>query len=213
MNFGTIFFDLDDTLYPSDNGLWMRIRERMNEYMLEVLSIPEEDIPYLRQHYFETYGTTLRGLQLQYDVDAGDFLAYVHDLPVESIIQPDPELRDMVDSIPLQKFIFTNADYNHAARVLSALSLNGCFDQVVDVVRMNYECKPNQMAYKIALSIAGESDPGRCIYLDDSIRNLTPAYNMGLHTILVGGENNSPAAYFSIARPHDLRQVMPELWS
>jgi pyrimidine 5'-nucleotidase len=213
MNFSTIFFDLDDTLYPASNGLWKRIRERMNQYMLENLSIAEERISDLRQHYFETYGTTLRGLQLHYDVDAGDFLSYVHDLPIESIVQPDPELRQLVDSIPLQKCIFTNADFNHAARVLAALDLNDCFDKIIDVVGMGYECKPNRMAYQTALDMAGVDDPGKCIYLDDSIRNLTPAYDMGFYTILVGGENHCPVAYHSLSRPHQLKSVIPELWS
>jgi putative hydrolase of the HAD superfamily len=213
MAFSTIFFDLDDTLYPSSNGLWVRIRQRMNQYMLEKLDIPEETIPDLRQHYFETYGTTLRGLQAHFEVEASEFLDYVHDLPVDSIVHPDPELRDLVDSIPMQKCIFTNADHNHAARVLDALGLSVSFDIIIDVVAMDYECKPNPMAYSIALTMARESDPGRCVYLDDSIRNLTPAYDMGWHTVLVGGEWPSPVAHHSISRPHELKEVMPELWS
>jgi len=82
MRFSHIFFDLDDTLYPSTNGLWNSIRQRMNEYMLERLNIPPEQVAIIRRRYFETYGTTLRGLQLHYQVDADEFLAYVHDLPI-----------------------------------------------------------------------------------------------------------------------------------
>ena len=29
MRFSTLFFDLDDTLYPSENGLWQAIKERI----------------------------------------------------------------------------------------------------------------------------------------------------------------------------------------
>lgn len=213
MNFSTIFFDLDDTLYPSGNGLWLRIRERMGQYMLDVLGIPEETIPDLRQQYFETYGTTLRGLQKHYDVNADDFLTYVHNLPIADIIQPDLDLRYMVDSLPLKKYIFTNADFNHASRVLEALGLSGCFDEIIDVVTMGYECKPNSIAYKIALWMAGEDDPKKCVYLDDSTRNLTPAYEMGWYTILIGDGNTSPVAHHTLSRPHQLRGVMPELWS
>ena len=52
MRFTTVFFDLDDTLYPSSTGLWAAIRERMNIYMRERLGIPEKDVPQLREQYW-----------------------------------------------------------------------------------------------------------------------------------------------------------------
>ena len=48
MRFTTLFFDLDDTLYPSKTGLWPAIKDRMNQYMIERLGIPEPDVPFLR---------------------------------------------------------------------------------------------------------------------------------------------------------------------
>ncbi len=62
MRFSTIFFDLDDTLYPSSSGLWKAIKERMNIYMRDMLHIPEDEVPALREQYYKMYGTTLRGL-------------------------------------------------------------------------------------------------------------------------------------------------------
>ena len=82
MRFTTLFFDLDDTLYPNTTGLWKAIKERMNDYMRERLQIPAEDISSLREKYYLTYGTTTRGLQIHHNVDTADFLAYVHDLPL-----------------------------------------------------------------------------------------------------------------------------------
>ena len=75
VTFTTLFFDLDDTLYPPQNGVWSAIRERMNVYMLDKLHLPPDNIASLRRFYFETYGTTLRGLQTHYHIDAYDFLA------------------------------------------------------------------------------------------------------------------------------------------
>ena len=69
MRFTTLFFDLDDTLYPNSTGLWIAIKERMNMYMREQLGIPEKDVPQLREQYFKMYGTTLRGLQARHRVD------------------------------------------------------------------------------------------------------------------------------------------------
>src|SRR5512139_439566 len=89
MGFKSLYFDLDDTLYPPGSGLWDAIRDRMNIYMQKYLDLPLAEIATIRQGYLETYGTTLRGLQAHYDVDAEDYLAYVHDLPLEEYIQPD----------------------------------------------------------------------------------------------------------------------------
>jgi FMN phosphatase YigB (HAD superfamily) len=41
----TIFFDLDDTIYPNSTGLWQAIRMRIGLYMKERLKLSEEDIP------------------------------------------------------------------------------------------------------------------------------------------------------------------------
>jgi putative hydrolase of the HAD superfamily len=213
MPYTHLFFDLDDTLYPSTNGLWNNIRQRMNEYMLDVLQIPPEQVSVIRRQYFEAYGTTLRGLQIHYQVDADDFLAYVHDLPVESIIAPDPELRRILQSLSLPKWIFTNADANHARRVLSALGVSDCFNGVIDIRAMGFICKPDPQAYRLALDKVGESAPERCVYLDDAARNLAPAYDMGFFTILVSQDGSDPAARRTITRPHDLPAIMPELWN
>lgn len=212
MRFSHIFFDLDDTLYPSTNGLWESIRQRMNEYMLERLNIPPERVAVIRRQYFETYGTTLRGLQLHYQVDADDFLAYVHDLPVETVISPDPGLRTLLQSLSQPKWIFTNADSNHAGRVLSALGVRDCFNGIIDIRAMNFICKPDPQAYQIALNKVGESIPENCVYLDDATRNLAPAFEMGFFTILVSSNGNEPVAKHTINRPHDLPRVLPELW-
>ena len=91
MRFTTLFFDLDDTLYPASTGLWLAIKDRMNLYMLERLGLPENDIPVLREQYFKMYGTTLRGLQERHKVDKDDFLAFVHDLPLKDFLTPEPD--------------------------------------------------------------------------------------------------------------------------
>ena len=213
MAYSTLLLDLDDTLYPSTNGLWSAIRQRMDEYMLLRMGIPEADIAELRKSYFITYGTTLRGLQIHHKVDAQDFLDYVHDLPVEQIVLPDPDLRLLLNSLPQAKFIFTNANHKHALRVLSCLGLTECIHGIIDINALEYVCKPDPKAYWAALAFAGESDPLACVYLDDSPRNLAPAHQIGIFTILVGSQAQAPVARLAIDRPHELRQVMPELWA
>jgi putative hydrolase of the HAD superfamily len=212
MQFTTLFFDLDDTLYPSTSGLWQAIKERMGLYMLEKLHIPKEEIPELRRKYYQTYGTTLRGLQRHHQVDSEDFLAFVHDLPLQRYLSPDPEIRSLICSLPQNKWIFTNADEAHARRVLESLNLANCFQGIIDVRALDYLCKPEKEAYRVAMRLVGESDPKRCILLDDSPRNLLPARAIGIITVLVGQIAGDPSADYTIAGLKDLPEVLPELW-
>lgn len=212
MTYSTIFIDLDDTLYPNTNGLWTSIRQRMEEFMQQHLDLPLDEVHRLRRHYFETYGTTLRGLQLHHQIDPYEFLDYVHDLPLDQYLAHDPSLFSLINSLPQQKWIFTNADEGHARRVLRVLELTDCFAGIIDVRALNFVCKPQSDAYQQAMSISGEFDPSRCVMLDDSIRNLVPATEIGFTSILVGSKILNPAAHYTIPSIHQLPRVMPELW-
>lgn len=212
MSITALFFDLDNTLYPPDNGIWDSIGNRMNLFLQEQLNIPDDKVTSLRSLYYEKYGTTLRGLQINHGIDPDNFLAFVHDLPIEEMIQPDPELQAFLLDLPLHKYIFTNSNFEHAERVLKALELENCFDKIIDIRAMDYQCKPNFEAYQIALRITAESDPTKCIFLDDTSRNLRPAFELGFYTILVGTTKSSSVAYHSLMRPHDLQNIMPNLW-
>jgi len=139
----TIFFDLDATLYPESNGLWPAIRDKIGQFMREKMNIPAAEIPDLRESYYLNYGTTLRGLQIHYGIESQVYLNYVHDLPLQDFLQPDPNLRKMLLSIPKQRWIFTNSDRPHAERVLSRLGIADCFEDIVDVYAMEPHCKPS----------------------------------------------------------------------
>ena len=213
MNFSTLFFDLDDTLYPNNTGLWEAIRERMAFYMLEHLGLPSEQVHNLRKTYFQTYGTTLRGLQLHHDVDVDEYLAYVHDLPLEDYIRPDPELQKLLAELPQQMFIFTNADADHAKRVMNILGVTGYFDGIIDIRAIKFACKPELSAYQHALAVAGNPLPQQCVMLDDSITNLSPARKLGFTTVLVHNENcKDKEVDYSISNIKDLPLVLPDLW-
>jgi putative hydrolase of the HAD superfamily len=188
MRFTTLFFDLDDTLYPASSGLWHAIKGRMNLYMLERLGLPEKDIPVLREQYFKMYGTTLRGLEARHNVDKDDFLAFVHDLPLKDYLTPNPIVRDVITSLPTRNLIFTNADVPHARRVLATLQLDDLFETVVDVNAVAPYCKPMPESFAIAMDLADEPDPRKCVMIDDLPRTTRAALNVGMASLLYGCE-------------------------
>jgi len=186
MRFTTLFFDLDDTLYPSSTGLWHAIKDRMNIFMRERLGIAEKDIPLLREQYFKMYGTTLRGLEERHNVDKEDFLAFVHDLPLKDYLTPNPIVRDVIAALPTRNLIFTNADIPHARRVLTTLQLDDLFETVVDVNAVAPYCKPMPESFAIAMDLADEPDPRKCVMIDDLPRTTRAALNVGMASLLYG---------------------------
>lgn len=188
MRFKTIFFDLDDTLYPSTSGLWQAIKARMNTYMSERIGIPQNEIPSLRESYFNQYGTTLRGLEAHHQVNVADFLAYVHALPLKDYIHPDGLQRSIFASLDTRNYIFTNADQVHAKRVLTELQLESYFEDIVDVNMMAPFCKPMPESFKLAMKLAGETDASRCMLVDDLPRTTRAARELGMFAVLYGNQ-------------------------
>lgn len=210
-NYRILFLDLDETLYPSSNGLWEAIGARINEFMMDKLDITIDKVSKLRNEYFHRYGTTLNGLRTHFQIDPYDYLTYVHDVPINDFIQPDPGLREMLAGLPQKRIVFTNASIDHANRVLERLGVINQIDQIIDIIALNFENKPKNNAYVQALTFAGERDPKTCVLVDDRIRNLLPGGLMGMTTVLVGEKQSNPDIDFIISSISELILVMPDL--
>jgi len=186
MRFSTIFVDLDDTLYPSSTGLWEAIKDRIILYMDERMGLPKEEIEPLRHRLFHQYGTTLRGLQTEFQVDEKDYLFFVHDIPLEKYLVPDPGLRHMLEILPAHKMIFTNANAAHAERVIACMELEDVFDVIIDVYALKPYCKPMRESFELAMQIAGEDLSQHCALVDDLPLNTRMARQQGIFSVLVG---------------------------
>ena len=188
--YSTIFFDLDDTLYPHESGLWEAIKARISLYMHEQLGMSWEEIPAAREKYFREYGTTLRGIQAHFDVDEDAYHAYVHQLPLDEYIAPDPNLLALLQQLPQKKIILTSADEKHARRVLNHLRLSDCFERILDVRAIAPFIKPQAEAFQRAMDLVGASDPRRCVLIDDLPRTTRAAKDFGFFSILKGKKGN-----------------------
>ncbi|MBA0654975.1 hypothetical protein Goklo_021875, partial [Gossypium klotzschianum] len=62
---------------------------------------------------------------------------YVHGrLPYENL-KPDPSLKSLLQTLPLRKIIFTNADKVHAVKALTKLGLEDCFEGIICFETLN----------------------------------------------------------------------------
>jgi len=190
----TILFDLDETLYPRSAGLMQEIGARISRYLIERMGYSPEEAQVRKQHYYHTYGTSLRGLMAEETVDVEDYLSFVHDIDVTRYIGPNPDLDAMLQSIPLAKAVFTNATQEHARRVLDLLGIADHFPFVIDIRAMDLVNKPDPHAYRRILELIG-AQAGECIIVEDTPRNLLPAKALGMKTILVDHQDCSEVDY------------------
>ena len=211
MPYTTLFFDLDDTLYPPSTGVWDAIGDRINLYMQTRVGVPENEVSELREHLYRTYGTTLRGLTLTRGIDPHDYLAFVHDLPLRQYLTPDPRVRPLLSRYSQRKVIFTNADQAHARRVLDVLELADCFDQIIDVLDVAPYCKPMPGAFEQALRLAGETDARSSVFIDDAPHNLKAPRKACFYTIRVSSGPPNGCCHASIASLLDLPTVLDPL--
>ena len=151
------------------------------------------------------------GLRADYDIDPYEYLDFVHNIPLEGFLQPDPGLKQMLERISSTKIIFTNASQAHASRILQHLEIEELFDQIIDIVALEFHNKPEPESYRRAIALAGISDPIKCVMVDDREENLLPANKLGMTTVLVGSEGASDQIDYTLSSISELLDVVPEL--
>jgi len=185
----TWVFDLDNTLYPA-RTLYDEIGERMTSYIMRATGFDHAGAREIRERYFHQYGATVVGLARHHDIDARDFLVQVHQAD-HSVLEPDAELRALIEALPGRRIIFTNGGGGHAERVLESLNLDGLFDTVFDIETAELTPKPQRACYERLMAHCG-IDANGAILVEDTLHNLEPAHDMGFATALVGVVHPAP---------------------
>ena len=181
-------FDLDNTLYCADNGIFAQIEARMTDYVMAFLRLPREAAYARQKELYRQYGTTLNGLMREHGAAPDDYLHYVHDIDLSDLGQDRP-LAAAIEQLPGRRFVFTNGCRDHAARILGRLGMAHLFDEVWDIRTIAFQPKPQMEAYRSVVAASGLACAEAAMF-DDIARNLTPARAMGMTTVWL--KNNSP---------------------
>lgn len=198
-------FDLDNTLYPAP-ALYDAIGERMNAYIARAVGVDADEALELRERYFHIYGATVVGLSKHHDVNPGDFAAYVHDVDY-SVLAPDPELGALIGALPGRKLIHTNGGGGHGQRALAALGFTQMFDAVFDLEAAGWAPKPQPAAYARLIE-AHAIAPQHALFVEDTLRNLEPAHELGFTTALVGPVHPEPRPAYVDHWARDLKALL-----
>lgn len=214
MRWWTLVFDLDNTLYNADTGVFQLVNERISRYLTERIGMSSSKASAFRVHAIHHFGTTLRGLRVYYpEVKPLDFLEYCHSVPLHKYLAPDPDLRRLLERLPQRKIIFTNSDKGHTQRVLEILGIQDQFDAWVTIESLSFIPKPLWESYAVLTKIVGHV-PSRAVYLDDMIINLKQARRWGFQTVWVTRNPNLRTRNgFPIAIPsiHELDDTLHRL--
>lgn len=174
-------FDLDNTLYPAAESLFVEVGLRIRDYIADRLGLDPDEARRLQRRYFEEYGTSLRGLMVCHGMDPEPFLDYVHDVDI-GVITPNPSLDAALGRLGGRKIIFTNASRDHAERIVERLGIRHHFEAVFDIADADFVPKPEPGPYDALVRRYGIR-PEAAVMIDDMARNLAPAATLGMTTV------------------------------
>jgi putative hydrolase of the HAD superfamily len=174
-------FDLDNTLYRADNGVFARIDARMTEFVSGYLKLDRDAARTLQKSLYRDHGTTMNGLIRLYGMDPEPYLDFVHQIDL-SDLSADGALGFAIERLPGRRYVFTNGCARHAERILARLGLTHLFDGIWDIRTMGFVPKPDPAAYRSMVDKGGFA-PGEAAMFDDIARNLVEAHALGMTTV------------------------------
>lgn len=174
-------FDLDNTLYRADSGVFARIDARMTDFIAAYLNTDRDAARALQKTLYREHGTTLNGLIKLYGIDPEPYLDYVHRIDLSDLSE-DGALASVIATLPGRRYVFTNGCARHATQILERLGLTHLFDSIWDIRTIGFVPKPDPAAYQSIVAQGGFA-PGEAAMFDDIARNLVEAHALGMTTV------------------------------
>jgi len=188
-------FDLDNTIYDFNLGLFRRVSSRMTEYIRRYFDLKEVDALTLQRNMYKKYGLTLRGLMIEKKIDPEPFLEFVHDVDFSELTE-DIVLKTLLSKIKGKKSIYTNASFKHAKNILKSMGIFEEFEIIFDIKDANYVAKPESDSYLMMKKKLGLNDMNisKSIFFEDTAKNLKPASELGMSTVWLENDFNRKEA-------------------
>ena len=179
-NIKNILFDCDGVLYNDLNAVFGQVSKRMTNYISKKLNLDIKKAKELQTNYFHKYNTSLNGLMIHHDIPPEDFLKDVHNIDL-TFMKKDLFLREVLKSLNLKKFIFTNGSKKHVENIIKHLGIDDLFDGIFDIVDAGFHPKPEAKAFDLMIN-KFNIDPKETLYIEDIAKNLSIAKNRGSTT-------------------------------
>ena len=227
-----LFFDIDNCLYPRSLRIHDLMAQLIDRYFVTHLSLSTEAAIDLHRRYYRDYGLAISGLVKHHQVDPLAYNREVDDaLPLEGLIKRDERLRTLlagVDRTKCKLWLFTNAHFTHAQRVVRLLDIAEFFEGMTycDYAAKSLVAKPHAEMFDKAESESGlvfaKGTQGkgqrhdRCLFVDDSALNCRAARERGWTVVhKIEPEDVEPAkmaGQYQIRRLEELKTLFPHFW-
>lgn len=236
----TLIFDVDDTLYDVGTGFTAhRNGEIVQQYMVDHLKFDSlAHAKAIRDEYFERYHATAKALTVaqqegRFPEGAPTFDTkhldeyWATNLDYSKLGAPKKELKEKLQTCPLILVAFSNGPRAYVKRVLETLGLFELFgeERLYAVDDVLPHCKPEAAAFETIFKSIGHPSPESCIMVEDSMKNIRQAKNLGMKTVLITGkseegrilpgdrpEANDPSVDLSLATIEEFPNALPGLW-
>jgi len=183
-----LLLDLDGVCYGKHNNyslekVFGQVSKRMTMFISKKLKIDMEEAKKLQTNYFYKYNTSLNGLMIHHDIPPEEFLKYVHTIDL-SFMKKDKIMRNELEKLDMEKFIFTNGSAQHAKNILTHLGIYDLFerDKIFDIKDAGYVPKPEAKTFDLMVEKFG-INPKETIYIEDIAKNLSIGYERGCTTV------------------------------
>ncbi len=117
---------------------------------------------------------------IHHDIPPEEFLEYVHDIDL-SFMEKDLVLRNELESINLNKFVFTNGSRAHVKNIVKTLGIEDQFKDIFDIVDAKYHPKPEAKAFDLMVD-KFKINPKETLYIEDIAKNLSIGKERGTIT-------------------------------
>lgn len=185
-------FDLDDTLHNASAHIFPVMNQAMTQYIMDHLSLSEDEAHHLRKHYWRVYGATLKGLVRHHNTDPYHFLEETHQLDkLHDMVIQVKRLRHTLDNLAGRKVVFTNAPRSYALRVLDIMDIEDVFELIFSVESTKFHAKPSIRGFQQLLKTI-KVKAGDCIMLEDNLEALKTAKRLGMKTVWVSSKLHKP---------------------
>jgi putative hydrolase of the HAD superfamily len=179
----TWVFDLDNTLYPHEARVWPQVDARITLFVTELFGLDGLSARALQKYYYHRYGTTLKGLMRENNIQPDDFLDFVHHIDLASL-EPDPALGQAIADLPGRKLILTNGTIKHAENIAGKLGILDKFDGLFGIIEAGFTPKPERATFDQFFA-RHNVDPTRAAMFEDIEKNLIVPHDVGMKTVLI----------------------------
>lgn len=208
-NVRAIFFDTGDTLYSSE-GMEAAYPAKLVELLVATRNVsPDEAKALLKETAEKLKGTVTHVTKVRTMAELGYSREQVHEVFCEvdpaEFLKPDRDLALVIKQLSkkYQLGIISNFKRSHMLEILQALDLSPDWFPLLITEDIVQEIKPDHEPFLKAIELSGHA-AGACLYVGDSpTKDMQPAKEVGMKTILIGDKiPQEQAQYIDAAIPN-----------